>query len=154
MVNNLSNDIGYDCTFEMDEFNRPRLREEAELVKNTVLTILFMRPGQYPSLPYLGLNIRDKLYSFYDELDETALARELTEQCQALSSYIQQGDIMIKKMIYRDMPSLIIYVSTASTDGSVISYTNKSQNKATSFYIGISVDELNKLLYNINGRAE
>ena len=153
MANNLNNNIGYDCTFELDDFNKPRLREEAELVKNVVLLILFMRPGQYPSIPYLGMNIRDKLYSFYDEIDETSLARELTEQCQALGTYIQQGDIIIKKMIYRDMPSLIIHVSTTSTDGSVISYTNKAQNKASEFYIGISVNELNKLLYNINGRV-
>lgn len=152
MVNNLNNNIGYDCTFEMDDFNKPRLREEAELVKNVVLLILFMKPGQYPSIPWLGLNIRDKLYSFYDEIDETALARELSEQCQALGTYIQQGDIIIRKMIYRDMPSLLIHVSTTATDGSIINYNNKSKNKASEFYIGISVNELNKLLYNINGR--
>jgi hypothetical protein len=153
MTNNLNNNIGYDCTFELDDFNKPRLREEAELVKNVVLLILFMRPGQYPSIPYLGLNIRDKLYSFYDEIDETSLARELTEQCQALGNYIQQGDVIIKKLIYRDMPSLIIRVSTRVSDGSIINYNNRSQNKANEFYIGISVNELNKLLYNINVRA-
>lgn len=148
----MNNNIGYDCTFEMDDFNKPRLREEAELVKNVVLLILFMKPGQYPSIPWLGLNVRDKLYSFYDEIDESALTRELSEQCQVLGTYIQQGDIIIKKMMYRNMPSLLIHVSTTAADGSIISYDNRSKNRASEFYIGISVNELNKLLYNINGR--
>jgi hypothetical protein len=146
------NNIGYDCTFEMNDFNEPRLREEAELIKNVVLLILFMKPGQYPSIPHLGMNIQDRLYSYYDEIDESAFARELMDQCQILGTYIQQGSIVIKKMIYRNMPSLIIYITTATDDDRIVDY-NRTRNKINEFYIGISVNELNKLLYNVNARA-
>jgi hypothetical protein len=57
--------IGYDTTFELNEFNEHRLRSEIELIKNTILFILFAKPGQYPSLPHIGLDIQSMLYSFY-----------------------------------------------------------------------------------------
>ena len=46
--------IGYDGTFELNEFNEPKLASEIEVVKNIILTVLFFKPGQYPSLPTIG----------------------------------------------------------------------------------------------------
>lgn len=146
--------IGYDCTFELNDYNEPRLRDEAETLKNIVLLILFMKPGQYPSIPYLGMDIQNRLYSFYDEIDESSITRELMEQCQFLGAYIRNGSIVVKKMIYQNMPSLIIYISPKIIDDTLTEYNSKVniQNQSTEFYIGISVDELNRLLYNINSK--
>lgn len=146
--------IGYDCTFEMNDYNEPRLRDEAETLKNVVLLILFMKPGQYPSIPYLGMDLQNRLYSYYDEIDTSSMTRELIEQCQFLGTYIQDGSIIIKKMIYQNMPSLIIYISPVSANENLTEYNHSTNTKdrANEFYIGISVDELNRLLYNINSR--
>ena len=32
--------IGYDATFELNEFNQPRIRSEIEVVKNTIEFLL------------------------------------------------------------------------------------------------------------------
>ena len=65
--------IGCDVTFELNEFNNPRIKSEIETLKDIILFILFSRPGQYPSLPQIGLNIRDYLYDFYDEINALCL---------------------------------------------------------------------------------
>ncbi len=101
----------YDGTFELNEFSQPRLRSEIELVKNTILYVLFTKPGQYPSLPHIGIDVNSLLYSYYDDLDENDLKRKVIDQCSALGSYIRDGTIQIKKTRYRKQPSLMIHIS-------------------------------------------
>lgn len=152
MENVLSPMVGNDLTFEVNEFGKARLCEELETVKNALLTVLFMKPGQYPSLPQLGLNIQNLLYMFYDDIDEKELEQNIVSQCAALSLYFQQGDISVKKMKYKNMPSLIIRIksSTADTHSQQrLLKSNKERGKA--FYIGLSVDEMQNMLVNING---
>ena len=151
MVRAADNKVGVDCSFEMDDFNKPRIKKEAELIKNCVMVILFMKPGQYPSLPYLGMDLPSRLYSFYDELNERDFENELITQCQVLNRYIRTGDIQVKKMKYRNMPSLLIYVSTSNSDTSIQQYVNYAKKeKNVEFYIGISVNELHEVLQTMN----
>jgi hypothetical protein len=145
--------VGFDCTFELDKYEKPRLCSESETIKNVVMFILFSRPGQYPSLPYLGMDIRSRLYSFYDELDESDLEEQLTAQCSALGTYFSSGAISVKKMMYRGMPSMIIRVSTDITDSYTAQYVRQNRQEAgTEFLIGLSVNELNEMITNINAR--
>jgi hypothetical protein len=146
--------IGRDCTFEIDDFGKPRLRDEAELVKNLVITVLFTRPGNIPSLPHIGLDIHNLLYSFYDEISEDDLENQITTQCQALSPYFRNGSVIIRKMKYKGNPTLLINVSTSSNDTSMRPYMSSRNldKKNSTFFIGVSIDELNKMLYSENRR--
>lgn len=137
--------IGLDTTFEVDQFSKPRMRSEAELIKNTVLFILFTKPGEYPSLPYIGLDIQSLLYSFYDEINEVDLADEITAQCNALGRYFQNGTINIRKTRYRGQPSLMLHIEAANID-TMIAENKLPQQR---FQIGITFDELNDLIYNV-----
>jgi hypothetical protein len=145
--------IGNDCTFELDTFGKPRLCSTTETLKNVVLYILFSKPGQYPSIPHLGMDIRSLLYNYYDDLSETELEDRLVQQCSALYPYVQTGNIRVRKMIYRNMPSIIVYVSTDENDSVVNGQVSRNRkNNSLEFYIGLSVDDLGNLLYNINKR--
>lgn len=138
--------IGYDITFEMNEFNQPKLKSEIELVKDVILYILFSKPGQYPSLPDIGLDIQSILYSFFDELDAEDLKAKLRDQCEALGVFLNNGSIEIKKTRYKDRPSLIIGIQ-----GKVSYPTGYLKTTSDNIYlIGITLDELNKLLYDIS----
>jgi len=145
--------VGNDCTFGLDEFQNPRICSESETIKNVMLFILFAKPGQYPSLPYLGMDIRGMLFAHYDEINETELEERLIAQCSALSPYFQAGDIQLRKMKYRNMPSLIIHVSTSSQDHYVgTQVATGGTKREREFYIGISVNELAELLYSVNSQ--
>jgi len=87
------------------------------------------------------MDIKSRLYSFYDDLKESDLESQLIEQCPALSSYFQDGSVAVKKMIYRNMPSLLIHISVTPLHPGV---------KNKDYYIGLSVNEMNELLSKIN----
>ena len=140
--------IGYDTTFELNEFGKPRIRSEIEVVKNTILFILFCKPGQYPSLPHIGLDIQSLLYSYYDELNTDDLKNELATQCEALGVCFKQGLVDIKKIMYNKQPSLFIHIEGEESYPS--GYMKDISGTSNKYMIGITFDELNRMIYNIS----
>jgi hypothetical protein len=140
--------IGCDTTFELNEFNEPRIRSEIETLKDALLFILFSKPGAYPSIPEIGLDIESYLYSFYDDIDEEVLKNQITEQCELLGAYIGGGTIQIQKTKYRGKPSLLIHIEGTEEYPSSYKHDNISSNDK--YLIGITYDELNNMIYNIN----
>ena len=142
------NMLGYDATFELNEFGEPKLCSEVELLKNVILFILFTTPGQYPSLPTIGMDIENLLYSFYDELDTDKIKNQIIEQCDALGMFFQNSTISVKKLVYKKQPSLLIHI-----EGRVSyppSYHKDKVDDVEKYMVGITFDEMNRLLYNIN----
>ena len=140
--------MGYDLTFDVNDFNEPKLMSEIETVKNVLLFVLFAKPGQYPSLPKIGMDIEQYLYSFYDELDENDLKSQIVSQCQLLDQYIADNTIEIKKEMYKGQPSLIINVN-----GTIAYPRNYKWNRTEQypgFQIGITIDEDKQLQKYIN----
>lgn len=148
MVNSNTFSIGYDGTFELNEFNQPRIKSEIELVKDIVMYILFTRPGQYPSLPNIGLDIQSILYSFYDELNTEDLKEQIISQCEALDQFFRNGSIEVKKAKYKGHPSLMIHIEGKETypDG----YMKDSIGASDKYLIGITFNELDQMVYNIS----
>lgn len=140
--------IGYDGTFALNEFNQPKLSSEIETVKNVLLFILFAKPGQYPSLPYIGLNLQEMLYSFYDEINETDLKNKCCEQCKMLGVYIQNNVIDFKKTIYQGKPSLMIHIEGTETYPN--GYMADKVGNSTKYLIGITLNDINEMIYNTN----
>lgn len=140
--------IGFDLTFELNEFQKPRIRSEIETVKNTLMYILFSKPGQYPSLPTIGLNIHDMLYSYYDEIDVDELKTRIVEQCEMLGCYFDSGIIGIKKFIYQDKPSLLIHIEGKESYPS--NYMKDNRTTSNRYLIGITFDDMNNMIYNMN----
>lgn len=147
-ANYASGSIGYDLSFELNEFGESRIRSEVEVLKNTILFILFTKPGQYPSLPQIGMNLEQKLYSFYDELDESSLQAELIQQCNALGMYFQNGCIAVKKVYYQNKPSLIIQIQ--GLEQYPAGYKKGTNTSMTTYLIGITLDDLNQMIFNVN----
>lgn len=140
--------LGYDTSFEMNEFGQPRIRSEIELIKDVVLYVLFSKPGQYPSLPHIGMDIQSLLYSFYDEIDEDDLKDQMITQCNALGVHFDQGTINFKKVKYRKQPSLLIHIE--GNENYPAGYMKDSVDTFNKYLIGITFDELNKMVYNIS----
>jgi hypothetical protein len=139
--------LGYDVSFALDDFGKPRLRSEAELMKNVVLFVLFSKPGQYPSLPNIGLDIQSLLYSYYDEIDSNDLKAKIVSQCTALGTYFDSGNIIVRKVIYRGKPSLMIHIE--SNDDALPSGYN-GKDTSDKYQIGITFNELNQMIYSIS----
>lgn len=146
MNTSLNTVIGYDTTFELNEFREPKIKSEIEVVKDIILFILFSKEGQYPSLPKIGLNIRSYLYSFYDDLNVMELKSELIHQCEALGCYFDMNMINIRKKRYNNQPSLLINVYGTEK------YPNgymKDHIRNNGYLIGITYDELKRMIYDV-----
>ena len=101
-----------DPVFSIDNYNRPKTLSESESVAYRIMTLLYGRPGFYPSIPSLGMNIQQYLYSFEDELDTESLKMELARQCEEFVPQIQYGEFDIVKTTYKGQPMLVIVVPT------------------------------------------
>lgn len=140
--------LGYDTTFELNEFSQPRLRSEMEVIKDTILFILFATPGQYPSLPFIGLDIKTMLYSFYDEFDVNDLKEKLIDQCNALGTFFDAGIISIMKTKYKNEPSLLINIEGKESYPST--YMRDTVDSTDRYMIGITYDQFKEMVVSIN----
>ena len=140
--------IGYDVEFGLNEFSEPTIISDIRNLKNILLFILFTKPGQYPSLPMIGLNIEQYLYSYYDDIDTDDLKNQIVAQCSMLDQYVNNNTIEIRKIKYNNQPMLLIDVNGTETYPNGYKYNN--QNTVNGFTIGISYDKLKNMIYNIN----
>lgn len=80
--------IKRELDFGVDNFNEQKILSDKESIAQILKNILFMRPGNMPSMPHIGINIQSKLYSFDDSLDVEELKTEISSQCSAIIPYL------------------------------------------------------------------
>lgn len=124
--------MAVDPQFGIDSYNRAKVLNESQTIVYNILTILFGKPGFYPSIPRLGMNIQQYLYSFEDEIDTTMLKAELASQCKDFIDVIEDGSFDIIKSTYNDQPLLIFVIPTIITNSEKnlflgVTLTNKGE---------------------------
>lgn len=125
-----------DPTFGVDEFQRPKVLSETETTVNNILTLLMGEPGFYPSIPYIGMDIKKYLYMPIDDIPCESLTLELGKQCKDFLPEIESGAFVIRKGVYNKNPIILVSLP-------VIDDTNKNV-----LSIGITVNEKGEYIYN------
>lgn len=129
--------LGYDAVLDVDECNKPKVISTFEMCVNSILTLLFMKPGQYPSIPDLGIDIERYLHEYSD--DETIpseIIKMLNDQCNRLQI------TGLTYECYTDKTSdgfNALVIDIKGTDR--LSYGSDSSH----VIIGITYDKLNRL---------
>jgi hypothetical protein len=59
--------LGYDVLMDVDSFGKPKVISTFEMCINSILLLLKMKPGQYPSIPELGIDIEQYLHEYSDD---------------------------------------------------------------------------------------
>lgn len=131
------NSFGVDLTFEMDDFNRSKLLNSTEMMKNIAMFIMYSKPGQIPSLPTIGMNIEKYLYEDYENLNTEELEQNLSDQCSALNNFFTQNG-KIEKTYENNIPSLKISLNYNPSEQTKRPYQN--------YQLGLSYDELLKIV--------
>lgn len=77
--------LGYDVLMDTDTFYKPKIISTFEMCVNSILLLLKMKPGQYPSIPELGIDVEKYLHEYSDDhtIPET-IKSQLTEQMNRL----------------------------------------------------------------------
>ena len=129
--------LKYDVALDYDSMYKPKILSSFESGINIVLTLLFMKPGQYPSIPELGLDIESYLFKYSDDkriINE--LKTKLEDQCNIVG--LVGFDIEISVQTMSDGNDALIIIITGSE---TLSYGSEGSKVV----IGITYDKLQRL---------
>lgn len=127
---------GIEPSFGVNTFNQAKYKNETQSIASSILALLFGKPGYFPSIPDLGINIQDTIYMFWDEIDETALKAQIAAQCEDFQEYIDDGSLDVIKSSYNEQPLLLIVIPV------------QIQYKKERLAIGITTDSNGNTQYN------
>ena len=128
--------MAVDPQFGVDSYNRAKVLNESQTIVYNILTVLFGKPGFYPSIPSLGMNIQQYLYTFEDDFDINFLKSKLAAQCKDFIEQIQDGSFDIIKSTYNNQPLLVFVIPTIIT------------NAESNLLLGITVNDKGEYSFN------
>lgn len=129
--------IGYDLLLDYDGTYKPKVSSSFKLAVDSIIELLMMRPGQYPSIPELGININQYLHDYVDQPGITdEIYNKLIDQCNRIMLVGLNIEIHFDKT-EEGIDALIVDVSGTEYVGSMDKYER--------VIIGISYDKLNRL---------
>lgn len=128
--------LAVDPVFGVDDFMQAKYRNESETVANNFLFLLFGKPGFFPSIPSLGVNIPELLYQPFDDIDIPTLKNQITTQCSELLEYVIDESFDIQKTFYQDQPMLIFILPV------------QERTRSRHFAVGITTGENGEISYN------
>lgn len=130
--------LNYDVLMAVDSTYKPKVISTFEMCVNTIITLLMMKPGQYPSIPELGINIDQYLHEYADDSTlPNRIIEQLHDQCNRLQMVIGLDISCSIEKLSNGLNALVVEVTGSDT----LSYGNES-NRAI---IGISYNKLNDL---------
>lgn len=136
-ISHIGGDImSIDPTFGVNAFNQAKYRNETETVANSILNLLFGKPGYFPSMPNLGLNIQELIYSFWDEISTTRIKAEISAQCSVFKEYVSNGSLDVIKSSYMDKPLLLVNIPVQIKDAQQV------------LSVGVTQDPNGNTIYN------
>ena len=126
-----------DPAFGLNSFNTAKYYNESQTTANNIMFILEGRPGCYPSIPELGMNIRQLLYRPMDEINTDAIKVELARQCSYFLTNIRNGTFDVQKTVYQGNPLLVFVIP--------VTVEQVTQQLA----IGVTTNTKGELMYSI-----
>ena len=129
--------VGYDLALDFDSMGKPKVLSSFQVGVNAILTLLIMKPGQFPSIPELGIDIESYLHEYSDDKNiPIEITNKLMDQCNRLEIIGLKIEVSITQTS-EGIDALLIDVS----GNEYISYGNETDHVV----IGISYDKLNRL---------
>lgn len=128
--------MGVDPTFGVNDYNKPKVLTEMETIVRNIMMVLTGKPGFYPSIPDLGMDIGQYLYQFPEDINEDEIKDELVNQCNEFLPMVESGDIDVYKA-NRNGRTVLVFVMP------VIDDTERRQ-----VALGVTVNEKGEFVYN------
>lgn len=128
--------INLNPTFAVNDYQKPKYLSERESKIFDILMVLFGKPGFYPSIPTLGMNIQQYLYMFEDEVSAEAIKSKLVEQCEDFDNDINTEELDVITTVYKER-LMIIFILPLIND------TNK-----VSVALGVTTNTAGEIIFN------
>ena len=127
-----------DTTFSTDKYGNPKMLSLKDSVANAVVKVCFMKPGNIPGLPHLGVDIRQYFYKSQEELERSSsiVSAKVQEACGQLISgaNISGVNFSVQKTNNGDhVFLLIVRISFPNEDEQILGVIMKNANDKITF---------------------
>lgn len=92
--------IKNELLFGFNDFGKQSKLSITDTIAQMLLNILLLRPGQIPSRPELGIDVKKYLYAFDSDVDTNTIKNALATQCSTLLPYINFDNMQILLVPY------------------------------------------------------
>ena len=118
-----------DPAFGLNEYGKPKMLSEDQTMVNNFLLLLLGKPGFYPSIPTIGIDIEQYLYTFIDDINIDDIKAKIAVQCSDFLPAIREGNFDIQKTIMKDRVLLVFVLPTISKKQSLLGVTTDGSGK-------------------------
>lgn len=106
MAESIKSEVG----FGKDNFGNPKQYNIRDSISLIILNILLMKPGNLPSMPHIGIDIKSYLYLNENQINAEELKQKIYEQCHEMFIYLVASDIKIYITNQQGSNILLIYL--------------------------------------------
>ena len=96
--------------FTLNDFQQQQVIDSNNSIAQIILNLFFMPKGSLPSLPHIGIDIKQYLYKLEDQVDVEGLKNEIYTQCPALLPFISMGDVKVFVAEYKGQGILMVAI--------------------------------------------
>ena len=121
-------DIKSELNFGLDTFGKQAMMNNADTIAQMLINLFLMRPGQLPSLPHIGINIRQYMYSLENEIDVSLIKNQISTQCPDLMQYLDLQSMQLIMVPYKTDTILYVFIPILTEDNTAISMGFKRSN--------------------------
>lgn len=119
--------------FSLDNFNEQKVYTGALALAHHIKNLLFMRPGDYPTIPEMGINIQSYRFKALDLLLSGSLKEHISRQISAYITNISVDNIQIDTSLWKGDYYLIITIVLVETETKVIYAVQQTKGEIINF---------------------
>lgn len=122
--------------FGKDNFSKPKVLSKKDSIVQIIKHILFLRPGQLPSLPFIGIDIMRYVNPIVEDADLQSISERIVSHCYILAPHLDIGNVTVRSLMYRERPILLIIIPINVDD------------ESETLLMGVSRETSGRVLFN------
>ena len=125
--------IPVEMDFNLDSFNNQKMYKGTMAIAHRIKNLLFLKPGDLPSMPDAGINIQGYRFQSIDAILSGELKEKLSDQITKYITDIPSDNINIDLSQYNGEYYLLIRFSLYQTNQDIIFGMAQSKNDIVNF---------------------
>ena len=123
-------EIKSELNFGIDNFGKQSKMTQAQTIAQMIINLFLLKPGQLPSLPHIGMNIRQYMYKFKEDIDVSYIKNQIATQCPDILPYVDMSNMQLILLPYENESILYLFLplSVSIAENSAISIGFKKNN--------------------------
>lgn len=127
-----------EVNFGFDNFQQPKTLSPRDSIAQVILNLFMMRPGNMPSNPDIGIDIRQYMYRLEGDIDVEELKEKIFTQCSELLAFVSIGEIQVLVTPHEGQSILLVILPLVGFD----------EEDDASLIMGFRNDANNEVLFN------